>query len=192
MSSRKPSLATVPSKAKTNNPSIAPNASSEYLVQRQAQQAQRQSVAFAQIVSLLMQSPLYRHFSIADIEWLVLPPLATGMFTLAEVKAQATGPSVPAAVVLWANVSPEVDARLSTNLSAPIRLRPDEWRSGDQQWVIAAVGDQKVVNTVLKQLSNSTLKGRNVKVRAVVGDGKVIVKSLDEVFSPKAGASSSI
>jgi len=179
--SRKTSSSAIPAQDRApavNNPSQP----SDEEAQRQAQQALRQSVAFAQIVSLLMQSPLYRHFGIADLEWLVIPPLATGMFALAEMKAQANGPSVPAAVVLWASVSPEVDARLSGNLSAPIRLRPDEWRSGELVWVVAVAGDPRVVSNVLRQLSNSTFEGRSVKIR--VGDnGKVDVKSLDEIFA---------
>ena len=124
-----------------------PSQSSDEDAQKQAHQALRQSVAFAQIVSLLMRSPLYRHFAIADLEWLVIPPLATGMFALAEMKAQANGPSFPAAAVLWASVSPEVDARLSANLSAPIRLRPDEWRSGELLWIVAVAGDPKSLAT---------------------------------------------
>ena len=181
MFSRKTSSSAIP--AQDRAPAVNnPTQPSDEEAQRQAQQALRQSVAFAQIVSLLMQSPLYRHFAIADLEWLVIPPLATGMFALAEMKAQANGPSVPAAVVLWASVSPEVDARLSGNLSAPIRLRPDEWRSGELVWVVAVAGDPRVVSNVLRQLSNSTFEGRSVKIR--VGDnGKVDVKSLDEIFA---------
>lgn len=146
--------------------------------QRRVAQAIRQSVAFAQIVSLLVQSPLYRHYAIADLEWLVIPPLATGMFALAEAKAQADGPAFPVAAMLWASVSPDVDKRLSENLSSPIRLRPDEWRSGEQMWVIAAVGDPRVTASLLQQLGTTTLKDRRVKFRAVGEDGKVVVKTL--------------
>jgi hypothetical protein len=34
-----------------------------------------------------------------------------------------------------------VDKRLSENLTAPIRLRPDEWKSGDILWLVDAIGD---------------------------------------------------
>src|SRR5437867_2982255 len=56
--------------------------------QRPAVSAIRQSVAFAQIVSVLMRSPRYRHYTLGDLEWLVIPPLATGQWRV--VGAQST------------------------------------------------------------------------------------------------------
>jgi len=156
--------------------------------QKQALHALRQSLAFAQIVSLLLRSPLYRHFALGDLEWLVIPPLASGMFAVAEVKAQSEGPAFPAAAVLWASVSPEVDARLSQNLESPIRLRPDEWRSGDRLWIVAAVGDQRVTGRLLQQLSSSTIQGRQVSIRVTRGDGKTVLSTLDEIFAAKTDA----
>ena len=110
---------------------------------------------------------------------------------MAEVKTQADGPSSPVAVVLWANVSPEVDARLAVNESLSIKLDPAEWRSGKQIWVIATAGDPKVIGGILKKLGNTTLKGRNVKFLAAGGDGKAVLRSLDGVSSPKGEEGSS-
>jgi cytolysin-activating lysine-acyltransferase len=168
--------------------SVAPDTSAADAIQRQALQALRQSLAFAQIVSLTIKSPLYRHFAIGDLEWLVVPPLALGTFALAEAKAQADGPAFPVAVALWAQVSPDVDQRLSENLAAPIRLRPDEWASGDAAWVIAAIGDPRALNGLLQQLNNSVFKERTVKIRAAGSDGKVSVKTLKEIFAQPASA----
>jgi len=147
---------------------------------RQAAIAIRHSLAFAQMVSVLMRSPHYKHYTLADLEWLVIPPLLTGQFSLAEARAQEGGPSIAVAVVLWASVSPEVDKRLSENLSAPIRLRPDEWRSGDILWLVDAVGDARVVPQFLKQLGESAWKGREVKLRRAE-NGKVVVGTLPKV-----------
>jgi hemolysin-activating ACP:hemolysin acyltransferase len=140
---------------------------------RRATIATRQSVAFAQIVSVLARSPQHKHFSLADLEWLVIPPLLTGQFAVAEAKAQADGPSFPVAVVLWASVSAEVDKRLSENPAAPSRLRPDEWRSGDILWLVEAVGDTRVLPGLLKQVGEKLLKGRELKMRTRGTDGKV-------------------
>ncbi len=145
---------------------------------RRAAAAVRHSLAFAQIVSILMHSPRYRHYTLGDLEWLVLPPLLTGQCSVAEAKSKDNGASVPVAVALWASVSPEVDRRLSENLNTPIRLRPDEWRSGEILWLIDAVGDRRVVPGLLKQLGEHTLKGREIKVRGRGEDGKVEVKNL--------------
>lgn len=157
--------------------STPPASSPNEDMRRQAIVATRQSLAFGHVVSLLMQSPLYRHYAVADLEWLAVPPLLTGTFAIAEARPQADGPSFPVAAVLWACVSPDVDKRLTENVSGPIRLRPDEWRSGEQLWVIAVAGDPKVASGLVQQLSTSTFKGR-AKICAAGPDGKVTVQSL--------------
>jgi hemolysin-activating ACP:hemolysin acyltransferase len=155
---------------------------------RRAAAAVRHSLAFAQIVSILMHSPRYRHYTLGDLEWLVLPPLLTGQCSVAEAKSKENGASVPVAVALWASVSPEVDRRLAENLNTPIRLRPDEWRSGDILWLIDAVGDRRVVPGLLKQLADNTLKGREIKVRGRGEGGKVEVKNLQTTLQQAATA----
>jgi hemolysin-activating ACP:hemolysin acyltransferase len=155
---------------------------------RRAAAAVRHSLAFAQIVSILMHSPRYRHYTLGDLEWLVLPPLLTGQCSVAEAKSKENGASVPVAVALWASVSADVDRRLSENLNTPIRLRPDEWRSGDILWLIDAVGDRRVVPGLLKQLADNTLKGREIKVRGRGEGGKVEVKNLQTTLQQAIAA----
>jgi cytolysin-activating lysine-acyltransferase len=146
--------------------------------QRLAVSAIRQSVAFAQIVSVLMRSPRYRHYTLGDLEWLVVPALATGQFRVVGAQSKQNGVSFPVAVALWAAVSAEVDKKLSENLHVPIRLRPDEWQSGDILWLVDAVGDPRVVPQLLKQLLETSFKGREAKVRAAGEDGKITVRRL--------------
>ena len=80
-------------------------------------------------------------------------------------KPQQEGPEIPVALALWASVSPEVDKRLSESLNAPIRLRPDEWKSGKTLWLVEVVGDPRVVPSLLKELNEKTFKDRQVKMR---------------------------
>lgn len=140
--------------------------------------ASQLSSAFAQVVSILMRSPRHKHFSLADLEWLVVPPLLTGQCRIGEVRLDKDGLAVPAGVVLWASVSHEVDKRLATNLDAPIRLRPDEWKSGDNLWLIDVAGDMRVISAMVKHLCESVLKGRNVKARRRNKEGKPTVELL--------------
>ena len=137
-----------------------------------------QSLSFAQIVTVLMRSPWYRHYTLGDLEWLVIPPLLAGQFSVVEFKPQQNVVSVPVAAALWASVSAEVDKRLSENLHVPIRLRPDEWRSGDILWLIDAVGDPRVVPQLVKQLVETKFKGREAKMLARGENGKVIVQRI--------------
>src|SRR5262245_56273892 len=118
---------------------------------RRAAIAARQSVVFSQIVGVLMRSPHYKHYALSDLEWLVLPALATGQFSIAEAATERNAPTAPVAVALWASVSPDIDKRFSEDLGAPMRLRPDEWRSGEILWLIAAVGDVRMIPSFLKQ-----------------------------------------
>jgi hemolysin-activating ACP:hemolysin acyltransferase len=136
-----------------------------------------QSLAFAQIVTVLMRSPRYRHYTLGELECLVIPPLLTGQYTVANTSLKQNGVTVPA-IALWASVSADVDKKLSENLHLPIRLRPDEWRSGDVLWLIEAVGDPRAVPQLLKQLVETTFKGREVKIRVPGENGKVIVQRI--------------
>ena len=158
--------------------STAGGAASTREAQRLAVSAVRQSVAFAQIVTVLMRSPRYGHYTLGDLEWLVVPALATGQWRVVGAQSKQNGVSFPVAVALWATVSAEVDKKLSENLHVPIRLRPDEWQSGDILWLVDAVGDPRVVPQLLKQLLESSFKGREAKVRTAGEGGKVTVRRL--------------
>jgi cytolysin-activating lysine-acyltransferase len=158
-------------------------------VRRRTAIALRRSAALAQIITVLMRSPQHRHLALADLEWLVFPPLLTGQFSVAQLNSKDGKRSVPAAVVLWASVSPEVDKRLSQNLSSPVRLRPDEWKSGEQLWLIEAAGDARILNGLLRQLSDAVFKGKDVRVRARGAQGKPTVQLLQAAFAAQTGPS---
>lgn len=153
-------------------------ASSPLAARHRVASAIRESVAFTQIVSVMMRSKQYRKHTLGDIEWLVLPPLMSGQFRIADASTKKDGPRFPAAVALWASVSPEVDKRLSEKLDEPIRLDPAEWKSGDNLWLIDVIGDARVVPILLKRLQNSTFKNKKVKLRTRDKDGKLVVSML--------------
>jgi hemolysin-activating ACP:hemolysin acyltransferase len=138
---------------------------------RQAMAALRNSLAFTQIIGVLMRSEHYKHYTLGDLEWLVVPPMLAGQYRIGEAKPK-TGGSIPVAVVLWARVSADVDKRLAQIGRAPIKLRPDEWTSGDILWLVHAAGAPRFVRHVLKQLSETAFKGREVKFRGFSKDGK--------------------
>ena len=83
------------------------------------------------------------------------------------------------------------DARLSRDLAAPVRVRPDEWRSGDIYWLIEAVGEARAVSALLKQLSESAFKGHEVKMRARTEGGKPGIVTLQQAMQAGAGRTSS-
>jgi len=147
--------------------------------------------SFAQIVAVLMRDPNFRKMRLADLEWLVLPPVMAGQFRLAQapsphgrVKGQEGGQEggvlVPVAVALWARVSPQIDKTLSENLDKQVHLRPNEWASGDNVWLMAVAGDPRAVPKFLEQLAKTEFKGQRVKMRLRGPDNKVVVKTLGQ------------
>ena len=165
---------------------------------RDARQA-RFAQSFSQIVAVLMRDANFRNMRLADLEWLVLPPVMAGQFRLAQVpmpqgrakgqeagkapqgaKAQEGGVLVPMAVALWARVSPEIDKGLSESLDKQVRLRPNQWASGDKVWLMAVAGDQRAVPKFLEQLAVTEFKGQHVKMRVRGPDDKVVVKALGQ------------
>ncbi len=146
----------------------------------------RQSdLILGQIVAVLMQSPQHKHYSLADLEWLVLPAVLSGQFRVVQAQAQQSGAVAPVGVAMWATVSAEADKRLS-DLSAPARLRPDEWRSGDIPWLMELVCDARVQQALLKELSDNTFKNRPVKMRVRGADGKMQIGTLRAGAEPPA------
>lgn len=151
---------------------------------RDARQA-RFAQSFAQIVAVLMRDPNFRNMRLADLEWLVLPPVMAAQFRLAQIpmrqgRAQDGGILVPVAVALWARVSAQLDNSLSGNLDKQVRLRPNEWASGDHLWLMALAGDQRALPKFLEQLGETEFKGQRVKMRMRGPDGKVVVKVLGQ------------
>jgi cytolysin-activating lysine-acyltransferase len=74
------------------------------------------SGSIGDVVVLMSRSAAHRHYTLADIEWLILPPVMLGQFYVAEAQDEANGFRAPIALITWAKVSPEVDARLTARL----------------------------------------------------------------------------
>ncbi len=159
-------------------PVDAPALSAEELKKRAAA-SKLVSASFGEIVSVLMRSEHYRSYTLQDLEWLVVPAVLSNQFLLAEARAKGNGFTAPVGVVLWANVSPEVDQRLTANIAQPIRLKPEDWRSGNIPWLVDAVGPPKLIGSMLQQLHTKVFKGRQVKVRTQGPDGKPTVRVME-------------
>ena len=129
------------------------------------------SASVADAVGLMMRSERHRHYSLADLEWLVLPPLMLNqvMFAYARpqvpadkaeaaAKAGVTGelPPMPVAMVTWALVSPEVGSKLDAQKKAgvPFRLAPHEWRSGTERRIVDNLGQSQAANELIKRIQN--------------------------------------
>lgn len=183
--------ATTPSRAsaETNGPSqqvspVAEPGTKAAVNPRDARHA-RMSQSFSQVVAVLMRDANFRNLRLADLEWLVLPAIMSGQFKLGHARAQPGadkskdgGTFIPVAVAMWARVSPAIDKAMSENLDKPVQLKANQWMSGDIPWLIAVAGDQRMIPTFLKQLTEEEFKGKHVKMRARTPDGGVSLKTL--------------
>lgn len=148
------------------------------------------SASFGQLVSLLMRSPQHRFTMLSELEWMVMPALVTRQFRVAEGVSQDKGLVAPIAAVMWAHVNADIDRRLSENLNLPIKLKPDEWRSGEHTWIIEAIGDGNAVGATLQHLKQNELKDRVVRMRVRGKDGKTTVGRLELQPAPPAASAS--
>ena len=128
------------------------------------------SAAIVEIAVVTSRSPEHKRYSLTDIEWLILPAVLRGQFTVAQAARKDTGFRAPVAVATWAFVSEEVDRRLSADLTHRIRLRPDEWKCGDIAWIVDLVGAPAGIANAVQWLKAGPFKEREAKV--VVRDAK--------------------
>lgn len=172
------SRATKPKKAANGKNGAAPGKVSAEEVQASVERTRRVQAAFGEVISVLMRSPQHQSLTLGQARALVAPAIATRQFLVASQYDATRRATAPVAVVMWANVSEELDRVLSTELDKPITLRPEQWGCGNIPWLVAAIGDQKVTQNLLNTAQQRSLKGRALKYRSTDKDGKVVVRTL--------------
>jgi hemolysin-activating ACP:hemolysin acyltransferase len=174
-----PAVATSPATDKTLSPDE---------LRKRAELSQRLAATMGRIVRLMARSPRHHDRKLSDLEWLALPAVRTGQCALMEAQSRSSGHVAPLAAVLWARVSVEVDKRLSEKLDAPIRLAPEEWRSGDILWLVDAIGDDGAVAGLVRQLRATEWSGQPIKARVTGADGQVSVRLIEPQPAPNGAA----
>jgi len=132
---------------------------------------------------VLSRSPVHKHYSLADIEWMVLPAVFAGQFYTVETAHRERGFRVPIAIVTWAFVSDEIDVRLREGAKQRVRLRPDEWKSGDIGWLIEAAGDSKGLDAALQWLQAGPFKERTLNLITRDAQGTPTVSTLESLIT---------
>jgi hemolysin-activating ACP:hemolysin acyltransferase len=146
------------------------------------------SASVGDIAVVFSRSASHKHYTLADIEWMIVPAVVTGQAYIAELQHKDHGARAPVAAVLWASVLAETDRRLSANLSQKIRLRPDEWKSGDILWIIDAAGEPRAIAGALAELAQTQFKDKTVKLIMPGADGKPRVDELHALLARAASA----
>ncbi len=136
------------------------------------------SATFGEIVMLLMRTPEYGGMALRDLETLVMPPLLNGQISVATAQSGSSGTTAPVGAVLWAAVSAEVAERLASQAGKSIPLAAGDWKSGDIVWVVATVGEGRVLSEMLKQLSRRDWNGKEVRIVVRPKGGEPTVATL--------------
>ena len=147
------------------------------------------AASIGDVVLVLSSSPAHKHYSLADIEWMVMPPVSAGQFYVAEAMDKNSGFRAPVAVVTWAFVSDEVDRQLQKQAESPRRLRPDQWKCGGIAWLIDAAGDVEGVRAALKWLAEGPFKERPLKI-TLPEAGRTTVTTLRDQLAKRTEATS--
>lgn len=113
------------------------------------------------VAALMIDSPMHQHFFLADMKWLVIPPIHLRQFRIFR------RDNHPFAYVSWAMLSEEAGERLKQGNH---RLRPDEWNSGDQAWIIDLIAPFGGHDEVLKDLKRNVFKSTKVRVFQMAPD----------------------
>jgi cytolysin-activating lysine-acyltransferase len=125
---------------------------------------------FGKLVLSLLPLPRYRNLGIGDLQPLILEPLLRDRIAIALVGEQDTGQDM-AGFAIWASVSEEANTRLLEQVRAgvfPVRLQPEDWNSGQINWLLDVVApNQKVATSVIANF-NKVVKGGALHLHPMV------------------------
>lgn len=112
---------------------------------------------------LMTQSPTHKHLFVADMEWLLIPPVSLGQFRIWRRK------NLPLAFASWAFLTDEAADRLKIGAQ---RLAPRDWNAGGQLWLMDMIAPFGGAEEAAKELKAQVFKGRTVKTLQPAADGK--------------------
>jgi cytolysin-activating lysine-acyltransferase len=134
------------------------------------------SEVLGEVTWLMTHSPAHKHLFLADLEWLVLPPVMVKQFRLFK------NGNRPFAFASWAYLDEEAEKRL---LAGQPRLRPGDWRSGDRLWLIDVVAPFGGADGVLAHLKQKIFPEQRLMALRPNPDGKGVVAGEVKVEAKK-------
>ncbi len=143
---------------------------------------QQLTFALGEVVALLMRDPRFKHMSLNELEWAVLPAILSNQIlmirgaikkTSTEAEESETNQRLvlPVGLALWASVSDAVSEKLERQKAdnAPYRLAPAEWKSGNNLWLLAMVGADKILPTLKHKLVDAVFREQEFHEHLLAG-----------------------
>ena len=148
------------------------------------------SASIGDMAVVFSRSKSHQHYALADIQWMIVPPVVLGQFYVAELAHKEHGVRAPVAVlpeaskknVTWAHVSGEIDERLRASGGERIRLAPAEWKSGDITWLIDMAGEPRALAATLRKLNETAFANKQVYVWTIGSSGEKQVLMLGDIL----------
>ena len=125
------------------------------------------SHVLGEICWLMSQSPVHKQMFMGDLEWFAMPAILLEQFRI------FNGPQHPVGVAFWATVSEETEQRL---LEGANKVRPDEWKNGDQPWLIELLAPFGGQDEMLQDFGKNIFTGKSFKFHFVNPQGQREVK----------------
>ena len=135
--------------------------------------------SLGKVVSILMFSRRFQGMTLRELSNIILPPVMANQYIVAQVKAQERDVTIPVGLLLWAQLSDELDQKLIAENGSEALLSGNEWKSGNNLWIIETVGQQKIVKAMVRQLMEGAFKGRPFKFRTRSADGTASIEEFD-------------
>lgn len=114
------------------------------------------------VVWLMMNTPMYRHVFLSDLEWMAMPPILLGQYRIFRSEGRVV------AFAAWAYLSEAAEARLQEPAA---RLAPVDWKSGDRLWTVTIIAAQGFAEAALEELRQTALAGKSFKMHRTGADG---------------------
>ena len=129
--------------------------------------------AFGRVAGTMMNTQRYRDQSIGDLNNLLLQPLLRNRVAIASSKQTVDGKEVEiSGSAIWASVSEEVDAKIKTQIHEgvfPIRLKADEWNSGDINWLLDVFAPGKEMTAGVIASLSKVIGTKRVNLHPIIG-----------------------
>jgi cytolysin-activating lysine-acyltransferase len=152
--------------------------------------------SFGKIAMAMMLLPRYRNQTLADLQHIVLDPLIRDRVAMAYPGNQDDNSLADVAgMAIWASVSEEADARIGDQIRAgsfPVRLKPEDWNSGDINWLLDVIAPDAKTTTAVLSNFGKVVKGGNLRLHPLIGklvDEETLKKLGAEKMGPTAAAS---
>ena len=130
----------------------------------------RMQASIGEVVLAMMNLPRYRYQTLADVMHLVVEPMTRDRIAIARAGGEGKVEET-AGIAIWASVSDVVNAKIREQIQArvvPIRLKAEDWTSGETTWLLDVIAPSQKVATAVLANFKQVVKDKPVRIHPLV------------------------